>query len=86
MKCSHPQCSRGIGLVSYHRTFGKGRYCSKKCRDDYAMGRPEPSSSRRTTTYFEWLFVQPGSNARPQMLPVVSRARETLMGKNYCKD
>lgn len=86
MKCSHPQCSRGIGLVSYRRAFAKGRYCSKKCRDNSVMGWPEPSSSSRTTTYFEWLFLQPGSNARPRMAPAVSRARGTLMGKNHCKD
>jgi hypothetical protein len=86
MKCSHPQCSRGIGLVSYRRAFAGGRYCSKKCRDNYAMGRPAPSSSRRVTTYFEWLFLQPGSNALPRMVPAVSRARDTLVGKNYCKD
>ena len=47
MKCSHPQCSRGIGLVSYRRVFAKGRYCSKKCRDSYVIDRSEPSISRR---------------------------------------
>jgi hypothetical protein len=86
MKCSHPQCSRGIGLVSYCRAFARGRYCSKKCRDNYAMGRPDPSRSRRITICFEWPFLQPGSNALPQMVPAVSRARGTLAGKNYRKD
>ena len=86
MKCSHPQCRRGIGLVSYRRAFGRGRYCSKKCRDNYVPGRPEAFSSRPIRSYFEWLFLQPVSNALPQMVPAVRRARKTLLGKNYCKD
>jgi hypothetical protein len=34
MKCSNPDCNRGIGLVAYRRgRFGKRRYCSRNCRD-----------------------------------------------------
>jgi hypothetical protein len=34
MKCSNPDCNRGIGLVAYRRGwFSKRRYCSKHCRD-----------------------------------------------------
>ena len=73
MKCSHPQCSRGIGLVSYRRIFAKGRYCSKKCRDSYVIDRPEPSISRSAITYFEWLFMQPRGNALPRTVRAVGR-------------
>ena len=37
MKCSNPDCNRGIGLVVYQRNwFSKQRYCSKHCRDAFA--------------------------------------------------
>jgi hypothetical protein len=37
MKCSNPNCNRGIGLVSYRRGwFGKQRYCSRNCRGAFA--------------------------------------------------
>ena len=76
MKCSHPQCNRGIGLVSYRRAFAKGRYCSKNCRDSYVIQRAKPGIPQRAaTTYFEWLFLQPVGNALPQMVPVVARPR-----------
>lgn len=36
MKCSNPDCNRGIGLVSYHRGwFNKLRYCSQHCRNAF---------------------------------------------------
>jgi hypothetical protein len=64
MKCSNPQCNHGIGLVSYRRAFAKGRYCSKKCRNSYVIERAKPAiPGRAATTYFEWLFLQPGGNA-----------------------
>ena len=41
MKCSNPDCSRGIGLVAYQRDwFSKRRYCSKHCRDAFAVDAP----------------------------------------------
>ena len=39
MKCSHPMCNRGIGLVSYQRSFRKGLYCSPRCRDNYGAAQ-----------------------------------------------
>jgi len=36
MKCGHPACNRGIGLMSHRRWFSSKLYCSKACRDDYA--------------------------------------------------
>jgi hypothetical protein len=35
MKCSHQMCNRGIGLASYRRSFRKGLYCWRRCRDNY---------------------------------------------------
>ena len=38
MKCSNPDCKRGLGLVSYqHGWSGKRRYCSKHCRDAFVV-------------------------------------------------
>ena len=61
MKCGNPNCTRGIGLVSYHRGwFDKRRFCSKQCRDDLNFERSillQPQ--RHPGSYFEWLFAQP---------------------------
>jgi hypothetical protein len=36
MRCSNPDCNRGIGLVAYRRDwFSKRRHCSKHCRDAF---------------------------------------------------
>jgi hypothetical protein len=77
MKCSNPHCNHGIGLVSYRRgVFGKGRYCSRHCRDTFVAEQPKrPPQERTATTYFEWLFLQPIENPRPALLPVRARAR-----------
>ena len=41
MKCSNPDCNRGIGLVAYQRDwFSKRRYCSKHCRDAFVADAP----------------------------------------------
>jgi hypothetical protein len=45
MKCAHPACNRGIGLVSHRRGwFGSRLYCSRACRDRAAS---EPRRPRR---------------------------------------
>ena len=61
MKCSNPDCNRGIGLVSYRRgLFGKQRYCSRNCRDAFPADLTKQSrQDSRAMTYFEWLFSQP---------------------------
>jgi hypothetical protein len=58
MKCSNPDCIRGIGLVAHQRGwFTKRRYCSRSCRDAFVADRPrQPRQERIATTYFEWLF------------------------------
>jgi len=77
MKCAHPDCNRGIGLVSYRRPFGKARYCSKQCRDSYVADKATPVTKHRpAATYFEWLFLQPiGSNPQPQLARSAVRMR-----------
>jgi hypothetical protein len=78
MKCAHPTCQRGIGLVSHRRGwFGNRLYCSRDCRDNYV---PEVRQPRVTRSFdpslFEQLFVPP--NARGQLVPVrpaAARAR-----------
>src|SRR6476659_8164122 len=41
MKRSNPDCNRGIGLVAYRRDwFSEQRYCSKHCRDAFAVDAP----------------------------------------------
>jgi len=77
MKCSNPDCDRGIGLVSHRRNwFDKQRYCSKRCRDAVASQVTGQQRSRRqqdTTSYFEWLYSQP--IGRPQPRPVQAGVR-----------
>jgi hypothetical protein len=77
MKCSNPNCSHGIGLVSHRRgLFGKGRYCSRQCRDTFVAAQPQRRQpERNAATYFEWLFLQPIENPRPVLLPARARVR-----------
>jgi hypothetical protein len=55
MKCSHPSCSRGIGLVSYQRSLlDKRRFCSEKCRDNFVKASPKRLQKEcLTPSYFE---------------------------------
>jgi hypothetical protein len=66
MKCSNPYCSRGIGLVSHRRGWiGKGRYCSRKCRDTFVAPN-QLQRERCAATYFEWLWLETIDNPQPQ--------------------
>ena len=63
MKCAHPMCNRGIGLVSHRRGWtGKRLYCSTTCRDSYAA---EQRQTRRpgspVPSLFELLFAPAGA-------------------------
>jgi hypothetical protein len=78
MKCSNPDCTRGIGLVHYRGGwFSKRRYCSKNCRDAVVViDRPgQPRLEQNPTTYFDWLFGQPVLHAQPKLAPAATRAR-----------
>ena len=70
MKCAHPMCSRGIGLVSHRRGWtGKRLYCSTACRDNYAGEQRPPRPSRSSDpSVFELLFAAAG--ARRAAVPV----------------
>jgi hypothetical protein len=60
MKCSNPNCSHGIGLVSYRRGwFNKRRFCSKKCRDDFKV----EGGSRRLSICWESIVKHPSRSA-----------------------
>ncbi len=52
MKCAHPTCQRGIGLVSHRRSwFGKRLYCSRACRDNYLAEAYQPRPSRPSRAF-----------------------------------
>ena len=62
MKCSNPDCARGIGLVHYRGGwFSKRRYCSKNCRDAVVVidRARQLRLEQNPTTYLDWLFGQP---------------------------
>ena len=85
MKCSNPNCSRGIGLIAHRRgLFGKGLYCSKQCRDTSAAKQSKrPQQDQNATTYFEWLFSHPIENPRPVLVPVRARTRAAAVAWRY---
>jgi hypothetical protein len=76
MKCSHPMCNRAIGLVSHRRLFGKGLYCSRRCRDDYGTAPPKPMPSLSADAkLFAWLLAPHDAHARPSLVPTSARVR-----------
>ena len=75
MKCSHPMCHRSIGLVSHRRWFGKGLYCSRGCRDNYATGRSERAAPLSgDAKLFAYLFA-PASAHAPALARATVRVR-----------
>jgi len=70
MKCSHAMCNRGIGLVSYRRSFRKGPYCSRRCRDDYgAAQRVSPADA----ALFACLFAPAIADSGQGLVPATVR-------------
>ena len=70
MKCSNPDCNRGIGLVRHRRGwFSKRRYCSRNCRYAFVADLPTAQKEPSATTYFEWLFLQPIRNPQQKLMP-----------------
>ena len=70
MKCSNPNCNRGIGLVRYRRGwFSKQRYCSRNCCDAFVADVPKQQQTRSATSYFEWLFF--GNSQQKLILGVI---------------
>jgi hypothetical protein len=84
MKCSNPDCNRGIGLVAYRRGwFSKRRYCSRNCRDAFVAVAPKLQQKRSTTAYFEWLFERPILNAQPTLVPAATVHARSKSGQTY---
>jgi hypothetical protein len=71
MKCSNPNCNRGIGLVHHRRWFSKRCYCSRNCRDAFVVDLPRSQKEPRATTFFERLFLQPIRNPQLKLMPAV---------------
>jgi hypothetical protein len=47
MKCSNPDCNRGIGLIAYQRGwFSKRHYCSRYCRNAFMADAPKLQQKR----------------------------------------
>jgi hypothetical protein len=74
MKCGHPQCSRGIGLVSHRRWFSNRLYCSRACRDNYA-GRPRQQVEPQVPGFLAALFEPPKAQGTPAPVAAVVRVR-----------
>jgi hypothetical protein len=76
MKCSHPMCNRAVGLVSHRRWFDNGRYCSRRCRDNYAAPRSKLAAPLSDDArLFAWLFAPSGAHASPRLTPATVRVR-----------
>ena len=81
MKCAHPTCHRGIGLVSHRRGwFRKQLYCSRACRDNHTaeLRQPRPSRQPRSSfepSLFEQLFVPAEARVWPCPTRPLARLR-----------
>ena len=76
MKCSHPMCNRAIGLVSHRRWLGKGLYCSRRCRDNYAAAPTRPQRPLSADAkLFALLFAPLDAHARRPLAPATVRIR-----------
>jgi hypothetical protein len=76
MKCSNPNCNRGIGLVAYGRAGSAGGTTAQECRDSFVAKGPKQSQQEGSaTTNFEWLFLQPIEKRQPKLMPAVVRVR-----------
>jgi hypothetical protein len=59
MRCAHPMCQRGIGLVSHRRGWlGKRLYCSRACRDNYAAEVRQPRQPAPQRSSFDPSLVE----------------------------
>jgi hypothetical protein len=75
MKCAHPMCNRGVGLVSHRRWFAKRLYCSRACRHNYAGERHAPPARRMLDPGFlAWLLALPNAPQVPQAVRVKARS------------
>jgi hypothetical protein len=76
MKCSHPMCNREIGLVWHRRGFGKGLYCSRRCRDSYPTALPQRKPRLvDDARLFASLFAPVNARAHQRLAPATVRAQ-----------
>jgi len=47
MRCSNPDCNRGIGLVAYRRSWSSKRYFTQHCRDVFAADAPNQQQNQK---------------------------------------
>jgi hypothetical protein len=47
MRCSNPDCNRGIGLVAYRRSWSSKRYCTQHCRDAFVADAPNLQQNQK---------------------------------------
>ena len=47
MRCSNPDCNRGIGLVAYRRGWSSKRYCTQLCRDAFVADAPNLQQNQK---------------------------------------
>ena len=87
MRCAHPMCHRGIGLVSHRRGWaGKRLYCSRACRDNYAadVRQPRPLRSSFEPSLFELLFA-PGRSAGIGRIAMANAASRTAASRRLVR-
>ena len=74
MKCGHPQCSRGIGLLSHRRWFSNKLYCSRTCRDNY-VSRPRQAIEASVPEFLVSLFEPANALGTPAPFAAGLRGR-----------
>jgi hypothetical protein len=51
MRCSNPDCNRGIGLVAYRRSWSSKRYCTQHCRDAFVADAPNLQQNQKNPVF-----------------------------------
>jgi hypothetical protein len=76
MRCAHPGCNRGIGLVSHRRWFSNRLYCSRACCYDYVtQPREARTEAPRDEGFLATLFALPSARANPAPATALVRVR-----------
>ena len=63
-------------LADYRPWFDNGRYCSRRCRDNYAAPRSKLAARLSDDArLFAWLFAPPGAHANSPLARATVRVR-----------
>jgi hypothetical protein len=57
MRCSNPDCNRGIGLVAYRRSWSSKRYCTQHCRDAFVADAPNLQQNQKNPVLKRFLVA-----------------------------